>query len=153
MFNHNNIWLQIQLSGLRLTRKFLIQLIGSRSTIGSTEVVVVIHYNTSIISHVLHRRCVVFAVTFVTKISHESMKNVKPCCFIYNIVIDRSHVGLRVCLSTSTSKGVKNGSMTGFMSNVTLLQLFWNCFGLFWVVDRVLCGDVDPYFTVKKRYL
>jgi hypothetical protein len=33
---------------------------------------------------------------------------------------------------------------------VTLLQLFWNCFWLFWVVDSVLCGDVDPYFMVKK---
>ncbi len=37
MFNRNNLWQQIQLSGLSSTRKFLIQLIGSRSTIGSTE--------------------------------------------------------------------------------------------------------------------
>ncbi len=96
------------------------------------------------ISHVLHRCCVVFAITFVMKISHESMNNVKPCCFIYNIVIDRSHVRFEGMFVK------KNGSITGFMSNVTLLQVFWDCFWLFWVIDSVLCGDVDPYFTVKK---
>jgi hypothetical protein len=38
-------------------------------------------------------------------------------------------------------KGVKNGSMTGFMSSVILVQLFWNTFWLFWVDDSVLGGE------------
>jgi hypothetical protein len=40
-------------------------------------------------------------------------------------------------------KGVKNGSMTGFMSSVILVQLFWNTFWLFWVDDSILGGDLS----------
>ena len=60
--------------------------------------------------------------------------------------------GFSICLSTSTLKDVKNGSMMGIMSNVTLLQLFWNCFWIFWVVDSVLCRDVDPYDLMVKEW-
>jgi hypothetical protein len=33
--------------------------------------------------------------------------------------------------------------MTGFISSVILVQLFWNSFWLFWVDDSVLGGDLS----------
>jgi hypothetical protein len=35
---------------------------------------------------------------------------------------------LRVCFSWFTLKAVKNGSMTGFISNDTLTKFFWSSF-------------------------
>jgi hypothetical protein len=40
-------------------------------------------------------------------------------------------------------KAVKNGSMTGSISNDTLTRFFWNCFWLLWVVVSILNGDMD----------
>ncbi len=50
--------------------------------------------------------------------------------------------GMRVRFSVLTTKGVKNGSMTGFMSSVILVQLFWKSLSFFWSDDSVLCGDL-----------
>ncbi len=50
--------------------------------------------------------------------------------------------GMRIWFSVLTTKGVKNGSMTGFMSSVILVQLFWKSLSFFWSDDSVLCGDL-----------
>jgi hypothetical protein len=66
-------------------------------------------------------------------------------------MINRSHIRFEGMFVNIYPKGVKNGSMTGFMSNLTLLYLLWNCIWLGCVVDNILCGeDEGPYFVAKK---
>jgi hypothetical protein len=47
-------------------------------------------------------------------------------------------------LSLFTSKEVKNGSMTGLISNGTLTQFFVKYFCLTWVADSFFPKDIEP---------
>ncbi len=43
----------------------------------------------------------------VTKISHESMNNINPCCFIQNVVFFRSHMRLECMFPNFYFEGCK----------------------------------------------
>ncbi len=80
------------------------------------------------------------------------MNNVKPCYFINNIAVDRSHIRFECMFVNVYLEGCKEWEHDGFYvqcdSFAIVLELFW----LFWVVDSVLCGDVDPYDLMVKKW-
>ncbi len=49
-------------------------------------------------------------------------------------------------------EGCKEWEHDGFYVQCDSLQLFWNCFWFFFLVDNVLGGDVDPYDLMVKKW-